>query len=133
MRNLESVFLGIAEWWARKRHREFDVVLDNGKVEIESRKPVDTKRYHWDDQNYSWGNVHFKGKAQAAIPSPNHSQDAPEFVPSDNFSAALIANDLIPKALSPGLILEELKKWVLVSAGAAVLAVVVAASIHFVV
>lgn len=65
-------------------------------------KPESTNSYGWDQSHYERGNVHYRGFYNPIEVRPDDTdQETVELLPSENYKAALVANDIIPKALNP--------------------------------
>lgn len=104
---LANWLLSMADRWARWRHRrgfpvEPRIVIEPSGPSMEYVKPTSTDDYGWDRSHYDRGNIHYRGFYNPIEVRPSETDDEEvELLPSANYKAALLANEVIPKAMNP--------------------------------
>lgn len=123
MSKLSNWLISLADRWARWRQRRgwpVEPRVEIGPIgpRVEYVKPEPTDDYGWDRTHYERGNVHFQGIYNPIeVRARDTDESEVKLLPSQNYKAAVVANEIIPKAMNPQPF-DKIKK--IVMAGAAI-------------
>lgn len=121
----------MAGWWADVRNREKRVVVGS-EPQVWFEKPGPSDKYGWDESLYARGMVNVKGHyepIEVSAKAVEEDNGGYELLPSQNYKTALLATEVIPKALNP-IDMDTIKYAIFATAALSILTLLAVAGLY---